>query len=406
LLASLAPFAAGQEALRNYQSANYSASRLQSQFENAAHTIQWGKFSSLLSASLESEWTDNVRYTSSDTGSAKDDFIFRPMLNANSIYPITQYNSFKFSLGIGYEKYVENDEYDRLIIQPGSELAFNFMIGEFLFNIHDRLSFQNDPGRTGELSGTGQNSTLNNTAGLLVTWDLEDVITHFGYDYYKVISFTDGFEQQDRDTHMLLARSGVRLHPALLVGLELSGGPTFYVDELLNNNISYSAGAYAQWQPTDHLRFQARGGYILYTFDDALLPAPPDFNGYYLGFNATHVLNEKLSYTFDFGRDIQPGTASNLLDLWRASLTTQWRVMRDVSLNLGFIYEMGDQGAARDLDAIGDEYDRYGINFSAGYQLTQKLNARLGYNYYLKDSDRAALDYDQNRITLSLTYTF
>ena len=77
----------------------------------------------------------------------QSDFIIRPQLNINALWPITQLNTFKIDLGIGYAFYMDHSEYNTngLLLSPGSQVAFDIFVGDFRINIHDRFSLEQDP---------------------------------------------------------------------------------------------------------------------------------------------------------------------------------------------------------------------------------------------------------------------
>ena len=81
------------------------------------------------------------------TTEQQSDFIIRPQVNVNALWPITQLNTFKLDLGIGYAFYMDHSEYNTngLLLTPGSQLAFDIFVGDFRINIHDRFSLEQDP---------------------------------------------------------------------------------------------------------------------------------------------------------------------------------------------------------------------------------------------------------------------
>ena len=65
------------------------------------------------------------------------------------MWPITQLNTLKLDLGVGYAFYLDHSEYNTngLLLSPGSQLAFDIFVGDFRINIHDRFSLEQDPDR-------------------------------------------------------------------------------------------------------------------------------------------------------------------------------------------------------------------------------------------------------------------
>ena len=375
------------------------AVQLRRQIENTPSSLKWGDLKVLIQPSLSMTWNDNIQY--SDI-SRQSDFILRPMLNLQSVYPISQYNALRFSLGVGYDKYLDHSEYDRLVVEPGSELAFEFFVTDFRINLHERFSYESDAGRLGVLSGVGTFTGMNNTVGPSITWDLKDVTLTLGYDYTRFVANTEGYQYMDRNSHQVLFRAGFQVHPTAVVGVEVSGGPTSYDRPYLNDNLGVSAGVYAQWQISEHMMLQPRVGYVLYKFTENIFAAPADFTGYYCGLAFNHDISQSVSYNLDAGREIQPGTYSNLQDLWSARARVTWKAFRKATIYAGGSYEDGVDS----YRLTGDIYTRFGVNFGTTYRLMEKLTARLEYNQILKQSDLAYRDYTQNRVTLTLTYRF
>ena len=72
-----------------------------------------------------------------------------------------------------------------LLVAPGSQIAFDFFVGDFRINIHDRLSSARSDRRAG-LSNTVDYGRLENYAGLSVLWDLNQILLTVGYDHYNL----------------------------------------------------------------------------------------------------------------------------------------------------------------------------------------------------------------------------
>src|SRR3974390_586799 len=102
-----------QEALRqSLTGQTVSAERLRD-LQEKPYTVRWGDFQLLAGASLAGEWNDNVNLSHTDP---QQDFIITPMVNLDALWPITDLNSLSFSLGVGYSKYVEHDQYSYTVI--------------------------------------------------------------------------------------------------------------------------------------------------------------------------------------------------------------------------------------------------------------------------------------------------
>ena len=77
----------------------------------------------------------------------ESDFIIRPLLTMNALWPITELNTFRLDLGIGYAFYLDHSNYNTngVLVSPGSQLAFDIFVGDFRINLHDRFSLEQDP---------------------------------------------------------------------------------------------------------------------------------------------------------------------------------------------------------------------------------------------------------------------
>src|SRR5262249_30888898 len=131
--------------------------------EQAPYLVQFGNLRLNLGASAAAEYNDNVNLGDRN---GQQDVILRPAVKLDSFLPITALNSLNFSVEVKPAFYLKHSTYDRLLISPGSELGFDFYVGDWLFNLHDRFSYEQDPISTGSVSGTAVYGGFNNMAGL------------------------------------------------------------------------------------------------------------------------------------------------------------------------------------------------------------------------------------------------
>jgi hypothetical protein len=185
------------------------------------------------------------------------------MVRFNMNYPVTQNSLLNLNVGFGYDKYFQHDELSTWRVDSGSELSYDIYVKDFSINLHDRFQYTQDSASQCAVAGTAQFGTLDNTAGLLVTWDLSDVTMSLGYDHLNVMSPAQQFEYLDRASEMFLGRVGLRVHPRITMGFEATASLTSYDQTVLNDNTGYSAGVYADWQPGSYFRVQPRAGYTI-----------------------------------------------------------------------------------------------------------------------------------------------
>ncbi len=192
-----------QDAIRPSLAGEAAAEARRQSIDEIPYNLQAGPWKLRFSATLGVEYNDNVNL--SEDGSAivrtaagpvlvtseqQSDFIIHPQINVNALWPITQLNTFKLDLGLGYAFYLEHSEYDTnsLLISPGSQLAFDIFVGDFRINFHDRFSVEQDPVEEIGLSNVANYGHFENTVGVSVLWDLNAAVATIGYDHYNFIA--------------------------------------------------------------------------------------------------------------------------------------------------------------------------------------------------------------------------
>jgi len=394
ILPGLAP---AQEALRHSLEAEIAATQVREQFAEMPYTFRWGDFKTMIEGSLTGEWIDNVSLAEA---TPESDFILWPVIDLVSMYPVGQRNVLQLFTRAGYRKYLSHSQYDRATVQPGSALSFDVFVKDIRINLHERFSYEEDPIREGAVSGVASYGGFSNVAGTSLLWNLRDVTLKFDYDYFRFVSSSDLFHN-DRSSHLGVMGVGWRVHPSATIGLEFSANATEYDETFFNDNVGYSAGVYAQWQLTDYISIQPRAGYALYTFSrNELFGTPADFGAYYWDLRLNHRIGQAVNYTLSGSRSIQLGINANLSDRWSVRGQINWAIIPGSTLATGLFYESGRESAG----GFGDNYDRWGGNIGIGYQIMEKLRASLTYGVFMKTSVVASRDYNQNRVTLTLSY--
>src|SRR5437016_5931149 len=180
-----------QDAVRPSLAGEAAAEARRQDIEHIPYNLLIGPVRFRFSATVGVEYNDNINL--SDDGSAvfltpggpvlvrthkEEDVIFRPAVNFDAIWPITQLNTLRLDLGLSYAIYVDhsNANTNGILISPGSQLAFDIFVGDFRINIHDRPSLQQDPIAELALSNVVDYGRFENTAGVSVLWDLNKVL--------------------------------------------------------------------------------------------------------------------------------------------------------------------------------------------------------------------------------------
>jgi hypothetical protein len=398
-----ARLATAQEALRDSLAGDAAAEARQIQLESLPYTFKSGDFRLLVVPSLGLDWNDNINCSKTDP---EQDFILSPLVQLNASYPITQNNLLSLNVGAGYDKYFDHDQYSTWRLQSGTELSVDSYVKDFWFNLHDRAQYVQDTSQQPALAGTANYATFNNTAGLSVTWDLNQVTLSAGYDHENVISPTSQqYESQDGATEMVFARAGLLVYPGVTTGIEGTGSFTTYDQMVLNDNNSYSAGVYADWRPGKYFRVQPRIGYVIFEFQHTSQTIQTsDLNSWYADLNLTHQVTDAIGYTLDAGHEVQTGIQSDAIEDWYVRPSIRWDIIKNVSLNTSFSYEHGNQGRGNVIGNLTETFDWLGASVGASYSIFKKLSLGLNYRLTVRSSNIPNNEYTQNMVGLSLTY--
>jgi hypothetical protein len=423
LLASLvcaAPFAHAQDAVRPSLAGEAAAEARRQSTDRIPYNLLVGPVRFRFSATAGIEYNDNINVADVET---QEDFIFRPQVNFNALWPITQLNTLRFDIGVGYGFYLDHSEYNTngILLSPGSQLSFDIFVSDFRINFHDRFSLEQDPIGEPGLSNVADYGRFQNTAGVSVLWDLNKAVVTFGYDHYNFIATNDDFEYLDRNSEILMATVSVAATSTTGVGLESSYVFNRYQQDLLNDSNTFSIGAFVETQITSFLKLRVAGGYQTISFDgdDVVLgPFPPGFlpNGatfqvfedqadaddFYVNLLLSHRINASITHSLSAGHESQLGVNSNFIKLNYVRHTATWNIVNKTLLSTEVFYE-----DAEDSGGFIDEHlHRYGGALSLGYQLTRHVTLGARYQYTAKDSDVEFRDYRQNRVSLDGTYSF
>jgi len=393
-----------QEAVRlSLASAEAAEARRRAAATLGYYNLKLGPTAWRLGASLGTEWSDNIRLEGQNP---KSDFLFRPEMTARMLWPISDKNSINLSLGAGYTAYASYSEYNRFYVRPGSELSFDFYVGDFWINVHDRFSILEDSYLDPTVVGSADYSRLENAAGVTALWDLNKILLRAGYDHLNYLSLRDDTgSQPDGRSDMTSLSAGYAPAAGLLFGVEVGGGLIHYEAgprQGFEDASQWNAGVFTDTQISEYIRLRGSVGYVV--FSPEPLPAAPDldeFSGLYCQLALIHRLNEYVTYTLSGGRNVSFTFYGGTIDLYQARLAANWRLLHKISLNTSLDYEHGEY-----LTFGSEKFDRVGPAFTLGRGITEKLSASLGYRLYWRNSNVPNRDYTVNVVSLRLVYAF
>ena len=408
-LLCIVSIAQAQDAIRPSLAGESSSEARRQDIEQIPYNLLVGPVRFRLSATMGVEYNDNINLSETNQQS---DIILRPQMNFDASWPLTQLNTLKMDIGLGYSFYLDHSSANTngVLISPGSQLSFDIFIGDFRINIHERPSLQQDPIAELQLSNVVDYGRFENTAGVSVLWDLNKALLTVGYDHYIYVSTVSDFDYLNRNAEEISESLSIAVASNTSVGLEGSSVFTYYDQHLLNDSDTYSIGAFVESQLTNYLKVRGAAGYQWINSDRGFVvdafgtpfADKSDLSTYYANILITHRINATLHQTLSAGHESQLGVDSNFIMLNYIRHTLSWNVIRNTLLSTEFFYE-----DANDSGGFIDEHLlRFGGALTVGYQLTPHVTLGGRYQYTQKDSDVLLRGYDQNRVSVDATYSF
>ena len=399
----------GQEALR-ISTAGDLAAAAQKQAESSIgyYNLLLGPVAWQFSSGLAVDYDDNVHLTEQNP---EGDFIFRPNLNAQMHWPVTQVNDLNLSVMAGYSAYLQNKDLDELYINPGSGLSFNIYSGDFVINLHDQISVTENAYQNQSSQSSGGNSisaSLQNTAGANALWDLDKALITFGYDHANYLALNSGQGLPDGASENFFLNGGVRPAPEILAGLETGLGLIHYSSSGATTSTAspdakqWNVGAFCTATISDYLDARLDAGYTVFTPDSTTANnSISESSGFYLQFLITQRVNQFFNYSLSAGRSMDLQYSGQPYDRYTVRWQPNWNFLKKFTISTPLWWEHGTE-----LYYQTSSYDQYGAGITIGRQLTQKLSSGLSYQFVKETSGQQDLNYTDNIVSLSLSYRF
>jgi hypothetical protein len=416
LLASVSAYA--QDAVRPSLAGQDAYNARQEDVSRIPYNLLVGPVRLRVGATVGVEYNDNINYAEVNT---KDDVIVTPNLTLDMIWPVTQLNTLRLDLGIGYSFYLNHSDNntDYILVAPKSQLAFDIFVGDFRINLHDRFEAQQDPIQEGALSNVTNYGRFENTAGLSVLWDLNKLLLQVGYDHYNFIATNSTFDYLNRNAEMVGGSAAFIVNPTITVGAEGNAVFTRYDNNsssdigILNDNKDYSVGGFTEISLTSNLKARVAGGYQWIDFDQNFVtfffgpfginfPDHQNLADYYVNGLISHRINAQITQTLSAGHENQLGVNSNYITLNFVRHAVSWNILRNTLITTEFFFEDAEESGG----VINESFQRIGGAVTIGYQLTPHLTLGVRYQGTNKDSDVFLRDYNQNRVSVDGTYSF
>jgi hypothetical protein len=376
------------------------AEALQQSGANQPFNLRVGGINLRADAGTEVDFNDNIGITKSNRLS---DFIVTSTANVHGQWKVSDLNTLKFDVGIGYEAYLLNSQYSSLILAPDSQTSFNFFVGDVAINLHDNFDYQQDPTVVAQLSNQTRLSRFENDAGVTAKWDLNDIMLEADYDHANLWVTDSIYDYLTNQSDTISPRVTVKLDETISTGVSASFSDTRYEQSFENDNLSESLGPFVNATFSKNLSVFGQAGGFLTQYDRG--GGNGDSSGvasYYASLGINHQINAYLNQSLTAGKEYIPGLTSNYTARLYANYTNSWQATKTISTTSGVFWEnLSDSGGP-----VRETSDRFGLNLRVTDTLSEHISVSLGYQFLLKDAEPSYLSYYQNVGTMGMQYNF
>ncbi len=398
------PSLGGQRAASPLSSMTIPASR---------YNVKLGPVKMLFNASMGTAYNSNVNVSN---GNPQADLVLSPRLGVGLYWPMTKLNKLRLNLQLGYDYYVNNPDLGGqvLIIDPSTEFLFNLHVNvpNLKITFFERPSVSVNPVDTGTLSNTQNYAMFFNTAGVDITWDLNDVELGVGYSNffaYSVGNSASDFNYLNRFVNQVHADASFLFLPYLRAGIEGAGPYTSYLEgsdpgsNALNDNTGYTLGLFVEGKVSQYIDYTGGVGWQVVDFSESNNPQNTgNSSAPYFYFTLDHTLNTYFSHRITMGFETAPSSESNYVQTFFAQYGYNWMLIRDWSLGGSAFYQSGADSPGPN----SEDFDRVGGNVSLNYQMTKHWVLNIFFSITGKASDVSDDSYNQQIAGLNVTYNF
>lgn len=371
--------------------------------EEGRYNLRVGPARVGVAGSLQVEFDDNINYVDE---SPQSDGVVYPQVDFRTIWKVSRQNQLNLSVLVGYLKYIDHSEYDRVTLgstDTSSEVSFDMYAGDFRFTAYDRFSYRFSPVEIGSLSGVADYGGFDNTIGLDTTVDLNEVVLTVGYGYNTFLSDNSDYTFQDRNSHQVLGRVTFMPSRPILYGLEATLSQNAYTESYLNDNLQLSYGAFIHWPISRLIDLTVRGGMVAFDFDSTGANAPPKKpDDYYFSAEARHRLNRWFAHRVMGQQSVDLGFYSDVKSVFQAGYGVEFGFVKKLPLRFQLIYERGDEPGF----VIAPKYDRIGAVFSVEWMIVRHTPLTFAVHHWERQSDADFFVYKQNQIIVGITHQF
>jgi hypothetical protein len=372
------------------------------------YNLHYGPVGFQIGSGLSFGYTDNAFYSQTNR---LDDFIINPEVNLGAFMQVSDLNTLRLSLGVGYEYYLKNTvlNANAPMVNPDSELVFNLFVSNFHIRMHENFTYQEtlfvNTSPSGQdllfnFNDVGTFSRWDNLVGFDVDWDLNKFILSAGYSHENFTSTTASFDYLSRASEWFTNRAAFTLGDHATIGIEsLASLNNYRMQTVMNDNWRAKIGPFGQVTLPESISLRAGAGYDTAQYDAA--GAGSDYETYY-AYGQISQETRLFTHALSVARALAMGDNANNLESTYVGYSISSPVFEHVDLganaSVHFAREFGG--------AFAENYTYYLIGLRVGYQFHKYWQANLGYEFLLKNSDLPDRSYYRDRVTLGVTFTF
>ncbi len=367
-----------------------------------------------LAVGIGIEYNDNITLTDTDELS---DFILRPLLDIQAIWHLSDMNTLRLSVGASYAKYFEHSEFDSrsVLLSPNSELAFSFYLGQVLFTVRDRFSYQEDTYNVPLLDNIdAPYRRFENQIGIQMDWAINDKVSLAGgFDHYNLWTIGDDYPFQPRAIETVFIKPSYQILPSVQIGLNASYSFINFESDDRPDGFGVLVGPFIEWQISEYTNLYLEAGYQVLDFDQLGLSASEadavngilfndqNSNSYYIKFEINNKPSDIFDHRLSFSKTAELAFYSNFYDLYHVEYDANWKIFPHTDLGPVLFYEYYTTSGD-----LGESANRVGVGLGIRYHFSNSLTLGLDYRFIAQNSDAQNSDYRQNVAFLSLYYKF
>lgn len=389
----------GQEAVRMSMASAEAAEARQKAMELGYCNLKYGSITGRVDAGMGVIYSDNVYYSENDT---KGDTALRPALGLKAIVPVSDVNSLYFSTGLGYLKYLSHSDLDSFYVTPDSELEFLVYAGDFVINTHERFALTQNGAQTPSMGAANNLGKIENTSGVGADWDLNKLVLSLGGDY-KISQYTySDYKYLNHDDLIFTSRASLEITPIIKTGIEGGGGIISYETSRLSDKVNYNAGPFIKTTLNRYLTTTLSAGYVNYNFESGReVNGHQNLDSFYARWVVQNRLNRYIYQSLSVSHYLNVGYWYEMDELYAFQYYLIYRINEKMALSGGPYYQTGKAY----YSYMERDEDWGGVNLNFDYTILKKLKTTLSYWLSKRNVDSVS-SYTQNRLALTVTYTF